>query len=77
MLSLLKAFHLAEIGFPYFAELPAGLIDDGEMPEEAAIHELQEETGYKAESALELSAVGRSTVAWSRVRGRSARGLGL
>ena len=64
MLSLLKAFHLTEIGFPYFAELPAGLtwIDDGETPEKAAIHELREETGYKAESALESSAVGRSTV---------------
>ena len=62
MLSLLKAFHLAEIGFLYFAELPAGLIDDGEMPEEAAIRELREETGYKAESALESSAVGHSTV---------------
>ena len=66
MLSLLKAFHLAEIGFLYFAELPAGLIDDGEMPEEAVIRELWEETGYKAESALESSAVGRSTVAGER-----------
>ena len=66
MLSLLKAFHLAEIRFLYFAELPAGLINDGEMPEEAAIRELREETGYKAESALESSAVGRSTVVGER-----------
>ena len=66
MLSLLKAFHLAEIGFLYFAELPAGLINDGEMPEEAVIRELREETGYKAESALESSAVGCSTVVGER-----------
>ena len=63
MLSLLKVSHLAEIGFPYFTELPAGLIDDDETPEEAAIRELREETGYKAESALESSAVGCLTVA--------------
>lgn len=29
-------------------ELPAGLIDPGESPEEAARRELQEETGYRA-----------------------------
>ena len=29
-------------------ELPAGSIDPGETPEEAAIRELREETGYKA-----------------------------
>ena len=39
---------------------------NGEMPEEAAICELREETGYKAESVLESSAVGRSTVAGER-----------
>ena len=39
------------------AELPAGLIDDGETPEEAAIRELQEETGYEAEGVLDSSAV--------------------
>jgi 8-oxo-dGTP pyrophosphatase MutT (NUDIX family) len=33
----------------------AGLIDRGETAEEAAIRELQEETGYQAESILDSS----------------------
>jgi len=43
----------------YIIELPAGLIDDGETPEEAAIRELREETGYKAEvkGVIDSSAV--------------------
>ncbi|KAJ2920927.1 hypothetical protein H1R20_g16165, partial [Candolleomyces eurysporus] len=36
-------------------ELPAGLIDEGETPETTAIRELEEETGYKAESIIEVS----------------------
>lgn len=36
-------------------ELPAGLIDEGETPEQAAIRELQEETGFKAAKVLEVS----------------------
>ncbi len=34
-------------------ELPSGFIDDGESPQEAAVRELAEETGYVADS-LEL-----------------------
>lgn len=33
----------------YIYELPAGLIDDGESPEEAAIREMKEETGFAFE----------------------------
>jgi 8-oxo-dGTP pyrophosphatase MutT (NUDIX family) len=34
-------------------ELPAGLIDDGETPEQAAVRELYEEVGFKVDSADE------------------------
>lgn len=36
-------------------ELPAGLIDDGEEPAEAALRELEEETGYRAERVEKLT----------------------
>jgi ADP-ribose pyrophosphatase len=35
--------------------MPAGLIDDGETPEQAAIRELEEETGFKASGVLEAT----------------------
>lgn len=42
----------------FCVEFPAGLIDEGETPEEAAVRELKEETGYEGkvcESNLSLS----------------------
>ncbi|KAF7796788.1 hypothetical protein EIP86_007972 [Pleurotus ostreatoroseus] len=39
----------------YVVELPAGLIDKDETPEQAAIRELEEETGYKAAKVIETS----------------------
>ncbi|KAH8108204.1 NUDIX hydrolase domain-like protein [Cristinia sonorae] len=41
----------------FVVELPAGLIDRGECAEEAAIRELEEETGYKAHKVLQSSPV--------------------
>lgn len=36
---------------------PAGMIEDGEIPEEGAIRELEEETGYRARSIKKLREV--------------------
>ncbi|TFK42833.1 NUDIX hydrolase domain-like protein [Crucibulum laeve] len=41
----------------FIIELPAGLIDEGETPEEAAIRELEEETGYKTAKVIESSPI--------------------
>jgi ADP-ribose pyrophosphatase len=39
----------------FVIELPAGLIDEGETPEQAAVREFQEETGFKADRVIETS----------------------
>jgi ADP-ribose pyrophosphatase len=50
---LVKQFRLpAE---DYLWEIPAGRLDPGELPLEAAKRELQEETGYKADRWTELA----------------------
>ncbi|KAL5526259.1 hypothetical protein ACEPAF_7982 [Sanghuangporus sanghuang] len=41
----------------YVVELPAGLIDEGETPEQTAIRELEEETGFKADKVIESSPI--------------------
>ncbi|KAF5386670.1 hypothetical protein D9615_001746 [Tricholomella constricta] len=41
----------------FVVELPAGLIDEGETPEQAAFRELEEETGYKADGVIESSPI--------------------
>ena len=39
------------------SELPAGLIDKEETAEQAAIRELEEETGYVADSVADMTAI--------------------
>ncbi|KAI0040890.1 hypothetical protein FA95DRAFT_807499 [Auriscalpium vulgare] len=41
----------------FIIELPAGLIDEGETPEQAAIRELEEETGYVSDTVVESTAL--------------------
>ncbi|KAJ7734933.1 NUDIX hydrolase domain-like protein [Mycena maculata] len=41
----------------FIIEMPAGLIDEGETPEQAAIRELEEETGFKASGVVEATPV--------------------
>lgn len=44
-------------------ELPAGLVDEGETPEQAAVRELREETGYVGETMPEEG--GKRTLLWN------------
>ncbi|VDB96169.1 unnamed protein product [Peniophora sp. CBMAI 1063] len=41
----------------FIIELPAGLVDASESPEQAALRELEEETGYKSTTVLESSSI--------------------
>jgi ADP-ribose pyrophosphatase len=41
----------------FLYELPAGKLDEGEDPQVCALRELQEETGYKANSITKLGAI--------------------
>ena len=38
-------------------EIPAGKLDKGEKPEDCAYRELEEETGYKADSLIHLTSI--------------------
>ncbi|MCF7919848.1 MAG: NUDIX hydrolase [Candidatus Cloacimonetes bacterium] len=53
---LVKQFRYstAEAGYPWLMELPAGLTDDDEMPDQAIERELIEETGYHVTGLKEI-----------------------
>lgn len=52
---LVRQFRFGSAGFSW--ELPAGVVDPGEAPREAALREMYEESGYKGESAKVLGKV--------------------
>jgi ADP-ribose pyrophosphatase len=50
---LIRQYRYAANGYVY--EIPAGLLNEGEMPEDCARRELKEETGYTAAEIFPLS----------------------
>ncbi|TQS36336.1 hypothetical protein Golomagni_03219 [Golovinomyces magnicellulatus] len=46
-------------------EIPAGLVDEGETPEQAAVRELKEETGYIGEASMPTSIMLNGTSSYS------------
>ncbi|RKF64773.1 putative Nudix hydrolase P35G2.12 [Golovinomyces cichoracearum] len=46
-------------------EIPAGLVDEGETPEQAAVRELKEETGYVGEASMPTSIMLNGTNSYS------------
>lgn len=46
-------------------EIPAGLVDEGETPEQAAIRELKEETGYIGELSISTCVMLNGTTSYS------------
>ncbi len=54
-------------------ELPSGHVEAGQTPAMAALTELQEETGYTAESCASWGPSSPTPVGWATVCGRSSR----
>jgi ADP-ribose pyrophosphatase len=52
---LIRQYRYATNGFLY--EVPAGRLDPGETPENCALRELKEETGYSAETLTPLTSI--------------------
>jgi 8-oxo-dGTP pyrophosphatase MutT (NUDIX family) len=51
------------VGYKYSIHY-VGLIDEGETPEQAAIRELEEETGYKVDEVVESTPIIVSDPGW-------------
>ena len=52
---LIKQYRYAAEGYVY--EIPAGRLDEGESPENCALRELREETGYGAKRLRQLTTI--------------------
>lgn len=57
--------HIRGDAAPWVLEPPAGRVDPGESPPEAALRELKEETGITAQDLLEIGSYYPSPGAWS------------